>query len=95
MDKELFSKKYSNLLDKFIRDGYISHYKDINYCNGSDYLTLVFTNKFEEELIAKTGLTKNEIIVKLKSIIYNINDIFFKTDETHKVIAFKTGFKVI
>lgn len=92
--KNQFVKDYSDLLDKFTRDGLVTNYIDVNYClSWEKPISIYFTTKFGEEFQKKTQLSQSEIIEKLLEIV-PFYKVIFETDEKHKKIAFKNGFRV-
>lgn len=94
MKKNDFLKIYSKLLDKFTREGFISNYIEVDYCNnGETGINMFFTDKFFQELKLKTELKDNEIINLINETI-KVNKIYFNTDDKHKKLAFDSGFRV-
>lgn len=92
--KNEFVRVYSELLDKFTREGLVTNYIDVNYCLSREKpISIYFTTKFGEEFQKKTEMSQAEITEKLSEIVPFFK-VVFATDERHKKIAFDNGYRV-
>lgn len=92
--KNGFVKIYSELLDKFTREGLVTNYIDVNYCLSREKpISIYFTTKFGEEFQKRTEMSQEEIVANLTEIVPFFK-VSFVTDERHKKIAFDNGCRV-